>query len=35
VIGIHIEGPCLNEMKKAAHDADKFRDLDAGDIALL
>ncbi len=35
VIGIHIEGPCLNEMKKGAHDADKFRDLDAGDIALL
>jgi N-acetylglucosamine-6-phosphate deacetylase len=35
IAGIHIEGPCLNEMRKGAHDAAKFRDLDAGDIELL
>lgn len=35
VIGIHIEGPCLNEMRKGAHDAAKFRDLSSDDIALL
>ncbi len=35
VIGIHIEGPCLNEQRKGAHDAAKFRGLDAGDVALL
>jgi N-acetylglucosamine-6-phosphate deacetylase len=35
VIGIHVEGPCLNEVKKGAHDATQFRDLDDGDIALL
>jgi N-acetylglucosamine-6-phosphate deacetylase len=35
VIGVHIEGPCLNEVKKGAHDAAKFRDLDDSDIALL
>lgn len=35
VIGVHIEGPCLNEEKKGAHDAAKFRDLDEDDLALL
>lgn len=35
VIGIHIEGPCLNEMRKGAHDAAKFRDLEPDDIELL
>jgi N-acetylglucosamine-6-phosphate deacetylase len=35
VIGVHIEGPCLNEERKGAHDAAKFRDLDDEDIALL
>ena len=35
VIGIHIEGPCLNAKRKGAHDAAKFRGLDADDIALL
>ena len=35
VIGIHIEGPCLNEVRKGTHDAAKFRSLDEDDIALL
>jgi N-acetylglucosamine-6-phosphate deacetylase len=35
VIGIHIEGPCLNAERKGAHDAEKFRGLDADDVALL
>ncbi len=35
VLGVHIEGPCLNEIKKGAHDAAKFRDLDEDDIAVL
>jgi N-acetylglucosamine-6-phosphate deacetylase len=35
VLGIHIEGPCLNEERRGAHDASKFRDLDESDIALL
>jgi N-acetylglucosamine-6-phosphate deacetylase len=35
VIGVHIEGPCLNEMRKGAHDAAHLRDLDADEIALL
>ena len=35
VIGIHIEGPCLNEKRKGAHDADKFRGLEREDIELL
>jgi N-acetylglucosamine-6-phosphate deacetylase len=35
VVGVHIEGPCLNEVKKGAHDAEKFRDLDADDVAVL
>jgi len=35
VIGIHIEGPFINELRKGAHDADKIRDLDTRDVALL
>ena len=35
VVGVHIEGPCLNEERKGAHDAAKFRDLDDEDIAIL
>lgn len=35
VIGVHIEGPHLSEEKKGAHDAAKFRDLSAEDVALL
>ncbi|HEX8470655.1 MAG TPA: N-acetylglucosamine-6-phosphate deacetylase [Brevundimonas sp.] len=35
VIGIHIEGPYLNESRKGVHDASKFRTLDAEAIARL
>jgi N-acetylglucosamine-6-phosphate deacetylase len=35
VIGIHIEGPCLNPKRKGAHDAARLRGLGANDIALL
>lgn len=35
VLGIHIEGPFLNESRKGVHDASKFRTLDDGTIALL
>lgn len=35
VAGIHIEGPFLNKERKGAHDASKFRRLDADGIALL
>lgn len=35
VLGIHIEGPFLNVMRKGVHDPAKFRDLDDGAIALL
>lgn len=35
VVGIHIEGPCLNPAKRGIHDASKFRPLDAEFIALL
>lgn len=35
VLGIHIEGPFLNEAKKGIHDASKFRTLDAAAIDLL
>jgi N-acetylglucosamine-6-phosphate deacetylase len=35
VLGIHIEGPFLNAAKKGAHDASKFRTLDAAAIDLL
>ena len=35
VLGIHIEGPFLNQAKKGIHDAAKFRTLDADAIELL
>ncbi len=35
IIGIHIEGPFLNEGKRGIHNADKFRKLDDAAIALL
>jgi N-acetylglucosamine-6-phosphate deacetylase len=35
VIGIHIEGPFLNEGKRGIHDAGKFRVLDDAAITLL
>jgi N-acetylglucosamine-6-phosphate deacetylase len=35
IAGIHIEGPCLNEMRKGAHDAAQLRDLTPADIDLL
>jgi N-acetylglucosamine-6-phosphate deacetylase len=35
VIGVHIEGPFINEARKGAHDPAKFRDLDAPGVALL
>ena len=35
VIGLHIEGPYLNEARKGTHDASKFRTLDSEAVALL
>jgi N-acetylglucosamine-6-phosphate deacetylase len=35
VLGIHIEGPFLNEARKGIHDASKFRKLDDEAFALL
>lgn len=35
VLGVHIEGPFLNEQRKGIHDADKFRVLDETAIRLL
>ena len=35
VIGIHIEGPFLNEVRKGTHDASKFRMLDSEAVTLL
>ncbi|MBI1198593.1 MAG: N-acetylglucosamine-6-phosphate deacetylase [Phenylobacterium sp.] len=35
VVGIHLEGPFLNAPRRGAHDASKFRRLDAAAIALL
>jgi N-acetylglucosamine-6-phosphate deacetylase len=35
VIGVHIEGPFINAIRKGAHDPAKFRDLDAQGVALL
>lgn len=35
ILGIHIEGPVLNEQKKGVHDGSRFRELDATFIDLL
>ncbi len=35
ILGLHIEGPFLNEGKRGIHDATKFRTLDAAAIELL
>jgi len=35
VLGIHIEGPFLNEQRKGVHDASKFRTLDDAALKLL
>ncbi|MEP7067712.1 MAG: N-acetylglucosamine-6-phosphate deacetylase [Usitatibacter sp.] len=35
VLGIHIEGPFINALRKGTHDATKFRGLDADGVALL
>jgi len=35
VIGVHIEGPFISAARKGAHDAAKFRDLDARGVELL
>ena len=35
VLGVHIEGPYINELRKGVHDAAKFRDLDARGLTLL
>jgi N-acetylglucosamine-6-phosphate deacetylase len=35
VIGVHIEGPFINALRKGAHDPAKVRDLDAEGVALL
>lgn len=35
VLGIHIEGPFLNEARKGVHDPAKFRDLDEPALRLL
>ena len=35
IIGVHLEGPFLNEARKGTHDASKFRALDSAAVALL
>ena len=35
VLGIHIEGPFLNEVRRGVHDASKLRELDADAVKLL
>ncbi len=35
VVGVHIEGPFINELRRGAHDSAKIRDLDVRDAALL
>jgi N-acetylglucosamine-6-phosphate deacetylase len=35
VLGVHIEGPCLNLRRRGTHDPAKLRDLEDADIAIL
>lgn len=35
VLGLHIEGPFLNELRKGVHDASKIRNLDGDALSLL
>ena len=35
VLGVHIEGPCLNLRRRGTHDPAKLRDLEEADIAIL
>jgi len=35
LLGIHIEGPFLSEVRKGVHDASRFRELDADIVGLL
>jgi N-acetylglucosamine-6-phosphate deacetylase len=35
VLGIHVEGPFLNEARRGVHDASKLRELDAAAVKLL
>jgi len=35
VLGVHIEGPYISELRKGVHDPAKFRDLDARGMKLL
>ena len=35
VLGIHVEGPYLNEQRKGIHDGDKIRELDEEGLAVL
>jgi N-acetylglucosamine-6-phosphate deacetylase len=35
VIGVHVEGPFINALRKGAHDSAKVRDLDGEGVALL
>ena len=35
VVGIHLEGPFLNDAKKGIHDASKFRRMKPGDVDML
>jgi len=35
VLGIHVEGPFINALRKGAHDPAKLRELDATGVALL
>ena len=35
VIGVHIEGPFINEARRGVHDANMIRELDTRDMALL
>ncbi|MFD1789790.1 N-acetylglucosamine-6-phosphate deacetylase [Sphingomonas floccifaciens] len=35
VVGVHIEGPVLNPLRKGIHDADRFRRLDDEMLAIL